>query len=118
MNFNSRTSSHRVWYAFFAILSCFLLWSGEMRAAQLAAGAITLAPGSSGTLDVAYTSMGDQVSSLQFDLGFDSSVLSLTVVPASSIRSSGKSFYEADLGAGSRRIVVTGLNENTLSDGP
>src|ERR1700734_3229517 len=50
-------------------------------AAQLGADSITLSPASSGTIVVSYSSLGDQVSGLQFDLEFDSSALSVTVVP-------------------------------------
>jgi uncharacterized protein (TIGR03437 family) len=86
-------------------------------AAQLGANSITLSPASSATIVISYSSLGDQVSGLQFDLEFDSSALSVIVVPGSPIRSGGKSLYTANLGTGWNRVLVSGLNQNSLADG-
>ena len=77
-----------------------------------------LSPGSGGIVEVSYNSMGDQVSGLQFDVQFDSSALSVTVVPGLAIRSARKNLYGADLSAGWHRTLIAGLNQIPLSDGP
>ena len=88
-----------------------------MLGAQLVAGSATLSQATNGTITIAYNSLGDQVAALQFDLGFDSSNLNLTVVTGPAVRSSGKSLYFVPLGAGSSRVLVAGLNQNLIADG-
>ncbi len=89
-----------------------------MFGAQLAGGSVSLSPGDSGALASYYTSSGDQVSGLQFDLTFSVNALSLIVIPGPAIRSAGKSFYTANPASGSSRVLIAGLNQNSLSDGP
>ena len=98
--------------------SAFFLSPCEVRGAQLAADSLTLSPGSSGIVEVSYSSLADQVSGLQFDIEFDNSALNVIAIPGIAVRSAGKDFYFADLGAGWRRILFVGLNQNSLSDGP
>jgi uncharacterized protein (TIGR03437 family) len=66
---------------------------------------------------VSYSSQGNSVSGLQFDLAVNSGALSVVVVPGPAIGSAGKNLYTASLGAGSSRILVAGLDQNSLSDG-
>ena len=61
--------------------------------------------------------MGDQIAGLQFDLAFDSAALSVIVAPGPAIRSAGKDLYTSNLGPGSFRVMVSGLNQDSLSDG-
>jgi uncharacterized protein (TIGR03437 family) len=103
---------------FLAVSTCFFLLPYGVLGAQLAASSLTLSPGSSGIVKLSYSSLSDQVSGLQFDIGFDSSALSVIVIPGPAIRSASKNLYGSDLGAGLRRVLVSGLNQNSLSDGP
>src|ERR1700734_559159 len=93
------------------------LLPGALSGAQLTADSVTLSPSTSGSVVISYSSLGDLTSDLQFDLVFDSSAISVLVVPGPSIRSAGKQLYTANLGAGLVRILVAGLNENSLNDG-
>jgi uncharacterized protein (TIGR03437 family) len=97
---------------------CLLGFPPETFAAQLAVDSLNLSPGGGGTIAVAYSATGDQVSALQFDIEFDSSAFGIIAIPGSAIRSAGKNFYSADLGPGSLRILLAGLNRNSLTDGP
>src|SRR5580658_473526 len=74
--------------------------------AEISAASITLSPGSSGTIVVSYSSQSEPVSGLQFDLGFDSSALSLLVIPGPSIGAAGKNLYTAGVGAGTSRVLI------------
>jgi trimeric autotransporter adhesin len=105
------------WLRLIAIGSCFVLARGAACAAQIAAGSLTLSPATSGTLIVSYSSQGNSISGLQFDLAFNSGALSVIVVPGPAIGSAGKNLYTATLGAGSSRVLVAGLDQNSLSDG-
>jgi uncharacterized protein (TIGR03437 family) len=86
--------------------------------AELSMGAAVLAPGAGGILSVAYASQGAQVNGLQFDLGYDSSNLSVNPIAASSVRSAGKGRYYQDLPGNLHRLMVAGWNQTALSDGP
>ena len=103
---------------FLAVSICLVLLPFGVLGAQLSADSLTLSPGGGGIIQVSYSSLSNQVSGLQFDVGFDSSALSVIVLSGPAIRSASKDLYGADLGAGLRRILVAGLNQNSLSDGP
>jgi uncharacterized protein (TIGR03437 family) len=115
MDISSSTSSRG---AFLAPAVWLLVLPWAALGAQLAVDSLALSPGGSGTVQTSYTSRGDQISALQFDIQFDSSALSLIVIPGTSARSASKNLYNADLGAGWHRILVAGLNQHLLSDGP
>ena len=102
---------------FLAVSTCLFLLPCGVRGAQLLANSLTLAPGGSGIVVVSFSSQAAQVSGLQFDMGFDSSAMSVVGIPGSAIRSAGKNLYGADLSAGQRRTLVAGLNQNLLGDG-
>jgi len=74
-------------------------------------------PGASVLLPISFASHGDSVSGLQFDLLFNDSVLSLSAVVGDAARSSEKTLYFASLGSGRTRVLITELNQNTISDG-
>ena len=102
----------------FPFLTVYLLLSPwGARGAQLAANALTLPPGSSGIVELSYSSMGDQVTGLQFDVQFDSSALSVLMIPGPVLRSATKNLYGADLASGWHRTLVAGLNQNSMTDG-
>ena len=103
---------------FLAVSTCFILLPCGALGAQLSADSLTLSPGGGGIVQVSYSSLTNKVSGLQFDIGFDSSALSVVVLSGPAIRSASKDLYGADLGAGLHRILVAGLNQNSLSDGP
>jgi uncharacterized protein (TIGR03437 family) len=99
-------------------LLCLSAWTTLASAAELSIGAIALPPGGSGTLAVAYASQGAQVSAVQFDLGYDTNNLAINPIAATSVRSAGKGRYYGVLASSQARLLVTGWNSNTLSDGP
>src|SRR5271154_4732358 len=97
---------------------CLPAWSVLAPGAELSIGATTLSPGGGGTLSVAYASQGNQVSALQFDLGYDTNNLSITPIAAASVRAAGKGRYYAALASDQARLLVTGWNQTPLTDGP
>jgi uncharacterized protein (TIGR03437 family) len=103
---------------FITVSAVFTLVPCVVFGAQLASGPLTLSPGGSGVVVFSYSSAGDQVSGLQFDLTFSADALNLVTIPGPAVRYGGKSFYTAIPGAGSSRVLIAGLNQNLLSDGP
>ena len=117
LRFDPNFSIRKGCWRFIAIASCFVLARSGALGAQIAAGSLTLSPATSGMIAVSYSSQGNSVSGLQFDLAFNSGALSVIVVPGPAIGSAGKNLYTASLGAGSSRVLVAGLDQNSLSDG-
>ena len=102
---------------FIAGVLCLPAWAIMAPGAELSIGATTLAPGGGGTISVAYASQGNQVSGLQFDLGYDGSNLSVNPVADSSLRSAGKGRYYADQPSELHRLMIAGWNQTALTDG-
>ena len=96
----------------------FLLLALSAAGAQLAIDAANVSPGGAGIVNVSLATLGDHVSGLQFDMGYDGSVLSINAVSGSSTRSAKKNVYYADLSSTSHRVILTGLNETLFGDGP
>jgi uncharacterized protein (TIGR03437 family) len=74
-------------------------------------------PGGSIIVPVVFASEESSATALQFDVEYDSSVMSLGVTVGEAARKSDKSLYAADLGPGQKRFVICGLNQTPLLDG-
>lgn len=74
-------------------------------------------PGGSIILPISFVSEGSSVSAVQFDLEYDSSVMSLDITLGDIARTSGKSLYIADVISNQKRFVLCGLNQTPIPDG-
>ncbi len=74
-------------------------------------------PGGSIILPISFASEGSSVSAVQFDLKYDSSVMSLGITAGDIARTSGKSLYIADVSSNQKRFVLCGLNQAPIPDG-
>ena len=84
-------------------------WSAEISLASYSASA-----GSSVPAAISFAAQGAAVSAVQFDLEYDSSVMSLVLLLAPSAKDSQKLLYTADLGVNKKRVIVIGPNSNLL----
>ena len=87
------------------------------RGAEISLGAVIAAPSGSVAVPVVIASGGVSVSSVQFDLSFDSAALSISAAPAGSPRSANKTLYTADLEHAAKRYLITGRNSVAMADG-
>jgi len=69
------------------------------------------------SIDVAFTSAGQTVSALQFDIGYPGQAFAFSVSSGSATNNSGKTIYASDLHPGSKRILIAGLNQTPIGDG-
>lgn len=69
------------------------------------------------SLSIAAGDLTGDLSGLQFDLLYDSSVMSVVVTPGDAPRAADKSVYFNDLSPGQRRFLCVGLNQNLMSPG-
>lgn len=65
---------------------------------------------------LSFSSQGQAVSGIQFDLDSDAP-LSFTILPDSQIGSSAKVLYSSALTSGIFRVLIVGMNQTTLGDG-
>src|SRR5579862_291915 len=85
--------------------------------AHLSIDSATLPPAGSAVITVAYDSESSQASGFQFDLNYDSSVMSVSVIPGDALRSASKTLYTADLSPNLRRLLMTGENQTVVPSG-
>jgi uncharacterized protein (TIGR03437 family) len=117
--------SHVSWPSFlrhWIRVSCLLplIWPGGGSAAVAAEVSLphsAAAPGSSLLLPVSFAAQGDSVSGIQFDLQYDTSVMSISVTVSDASRASGKSLYIANPAPNQIRFVIVGLNRRLIPDG-
>ena len=83
---------------------------------QLSLSNQSSAPGTGIAIPLQFTSQGDSISGLQFDLEYDSSAMSLSVSLGDSARSSFKNLFVADLTPNKRRFLIVGFNQNLITD--
>ena len=102
-------------YAGFAAIAMF---APLLAGAQLSVDSITASPSSSVTVAISLSSQTSQISGLQFDLVYDGTAMSVNAVAASTVRGSAKNIYYADVSSTTHRIILAGLNQNLLTDGP
>jgi hypothetical protein len=85
--------------------------------AQLSLPDLSVSPAVSLLVPVTFASRLSSVAGVQFDLQYDSSVLTLTATVGDAVRNSGKILNVADLAPNHRRFLIWGLNQNPLVDG-
>jgi uncharacterized protein (TIGR03437 family) len=77
----------------------------------------TGAPGSSLFFSIGLAAGAAAPATLQFDLQYDGSVMSVIPLLGGAARETGKGLYSADLPPDTRRFVITGLNRNPVHGG-
>lgn len=75
------------------------------------------APGASVLVPVTFAAQSTSVSGLQFDVQFDDSAMSLAATIGDPARNTGKNLYIADLAPNKKRVLIIGLNQNSIQDG-
>lgn len=85
--------------------------------AQLSVDSVTTQPGASVPIAIRFVAAGTQVAALQFDLSYDPA-MAIGASAASAATSAGKDVYTAALAAGRTRILLAGLNQQIMGDGP
>ena len=108
-------------------LAAFVCSVGLLMCCTTLAGAASLSifphplvasPGNSVLMSVDYKAQGAQVASLQFDLFYDSSILSITTATAGSDAiNARKTLSEKLLSPGDLRFIISGLNQNVMGGG-
>ena len=83
---------------------------------QLSLSNQSSAPGTSIAIPLQFTSQGNSISGLQFDLEYDSSAMSLSVSLGDSARNAFKNLFMADLTPNKRRFLIVGFNQNVITD--
>jgi hypothetical protein len=89
-------------------------------AATVAADAVTADPGDSNVMVsvVLHPNPGDKVCSVQFDVVFDSNALSSSSITIGAAASrAAKDIISYTLTAGRIRVLIAGMNQNTISEG-
>jgi len=76
------------------------------------------AAGTTALLPVSLAASGASLSGIQFDLQFDSTVLTVSGAIGSGAQNASKNLYFGNLGGGRMRFLVVGMNQNALPDGP
>jgi hypothetical protein len=86
-------------------------------AAELSMGSGTVRGNQAATLNVNLKSDGDALTGIQFDIEFDATVFDVSLENGPAAEEADKSLQVASLGAGKRRVMIVGLNQNNLSEG-
>jgi uncharacterized protein (TIGR03437 family) len=86
------------------------------RCASLALTGQAAAPGQVLVTTVSFTSQGQAVSGIQFDLTADAGI-SFGILPGTQIGTSAKILYTAALPNGGLRVLITGTNQAPIGDG-
>src|SRR5690349_21224040 len=110
-------SKHKCKWLPTCLIPWLLLGCMRLPGAELFVDSLTVSSGSCGIVTVRYNSSGDRVSSLQFDLVFDNSILNLSASAGLAVHTSFKSLYSASPNSGSLRVLLTSTNRNVLNDG-
>ena len=69
------------------------------------------------SIDITFTSAGQAVSALQFDIGYPDQAFAFSVSSGSAANNSGKTIYTSDLQPGSKRILIAGLTASPRETG-
>lgn len=97
-----------------------IAFGGASFAATTTVGAQDAAPGESRVrLPVTLAlGSGEQVGGLQFDLVFDANALELQeVATGAAAKAASKDVFSSPLSSGRVRVLIAGLNQNTIADG-
>ena len=99
------------------VLAFLILPASFLNGADLSLPTVSSAAGTGVSLSAVLTPGSDSVGSLQFDVQYDGTAMSLAWVPGASTRSAGKTIYSVALGANQTRFLVTGINQNPMPQG-
>ncbi len=102
------------------VLSCTLILTSNLKAATLTIGSTSVSPGDKNiSIPVDLTSAsGEEVSGFNFDLNFDTSILSFKEVTLGNVATdAGKSLSFNQPSSNTIRALVIGLNQNIIGDG-
>jgi uncharacterized protein (TIGR03437 family) len=97
-------------------LLCSLLLCPGVRAAVLSLESPPVAPGQIAIAALSFSSGGQSISGIQFDMEWDPS-LDIKAAAGSQIGTSSKVLYTAVLSDHARRFLIVGLNDGQISDG-
>jgi Cohesin domain/Putative binding domain, N-terminal/Viral BACON domain len=87
-------------------------------AADLSVASVTGSAGTSLTTTVSLSNSAGKISALQFDLSYDPVAISVVPTITSAASAAGKSLSSSNPAAGVTRILLVGLNQTALGDGP
>jgi uncharacterized protein (TIGR03437 family) len=97
-------------------LLCFLPVCPGARAAVLSLGTSAVRPGQVTTVALSFTSEGQPISGIQFDIEWDAP-LTIESLAGSQIGTSSKVLYTTALSGHAQRFLIAGLNAGAISDG-
>ena len=103
------------------VLVVFLTWSCPVRAnpaGQLVVPEQTVRPGGTAIVRVLLTSTDVSISGVQFDVDFDSAAIDVRSQAPPELATASKSLSSVDRGPSSRRVLIVGLNQVRIPDGP
>lgn len=86
-------------------------------AAELSMGSGTVSARQTVILNVNLKSAGETLTGIQFDIDYDAAVFDVSLENGPVAEQAGKNLQSASRGAGKRRVLIIGLNQNSLSDG-
>jgi hypothetical protein len=102
---------------FFTLLILVLTGDGVLAADLLVPTEVVAHAGGTVTLEISYRSQGASVAGFQLDLGYDRAALTITPTAGPAAASAGKTLSSAVLPNGRLRLLVSGFNQNVISDG-
>lgn len=73
--------------------------------------------GTSVQISTLFSPGSSSAGSLQFDLTYDNTAMSLAAIPGSAARNSLKSLYSTDIAPNQKRFIVAGLNQTPIQQG-
>jgi len=74
-------------------------------------------PGDSILISAVLAPGADAIGTVQFDLQYDGTAMSLISLPGAATRNASKTVYYVDLNANTRRFVIAGINQDAISSG-
>ncbi len=99
-----------------SVLTVFVLAAAYGQCAGLTLPDQTAVPGQILVASLSFSSQGQALSGVQFDVSADAA-LSFGVLPGAQIGGSAKVLYTGTLAGGGLRVVIVGMNQGTLTDG-
>lgn len=102
----------------YLILGCLLvLWSSPGEGARLEIGEVVAGPRATAVVPVRLVTDGAAISSLQFELQYPKNILMVSVVQGAAARESQKQLFFYEPEAGTKRILLVGMNQTPIPDG-
>lgn len=98
-------------------LAILLALAAAGNAAELSVGSAAATAGQPATLNVTLASRGAALTGLQFDLEYDATALDVSAAAGPAATDAGKGLQSAMVKPGKQRVLVFGLNQNSISDG-